>query len=102
MTATVAQATNRGIGIRSVLASLFMGSQMVQRYLTFALVAGVVIWLGVLVAAPSPIKSAERDAAAVDCAVICLNTQPITWQPAPPEPIPLTRAPSHWSHPDRI
>jgi hypothetical protein len=57
------------------------------RYLSLSLVAGVVIWLGIVIFTPGPIETAKKESAQ-SCSVICLDTQPITWQPPPPTPIP--------------
>jgi hypothetical protein len=59
---------------------------MAARYLSLGLVFGVVVWLGIVMFTPGPIEAAKN--AAQPCSVICMDTQPITWQPAPPEPVP--------------
>lgn len=61
---------------------------MAERYLSFGLIVGVVVWLGVIAVTPGPQETAAKEQQAVDCAVICMDTQPITWQAAPPAPIP--------------
>ena len=60
---------------------------MAARYLSLSLVVGAIIWLGIVMFTPGPIETARNEAAQA-CSVICLDTQPITWQPLPPEPIP--------------
>ncbi|HEV7694511.1 MAG TPA: hypothetical protein VGO52_26985 [Hyphomonadaceae bacterium] len=49
---------------------------MAARYLGLSLVCGVVIWLGVVMFTPGPIEAAKN--APQPCAMICLDTQPIT------------------------
>jgi hypothetical protein len=62
---------------------------MAERYLDTGLAVGVIIWLGVLAFAPNPSETAAQEAA-VDCAVICMETQPISQRVYPPEPIGVT------------
>jgi hypothetical protein len=75
-----------GNGQAPVLASTGEGN-MAARYLGLSLVCGVVIWLGIVMFTPGPIETA-RNAPVQPCSVICMDTQAITWQPPPPEPIP--------------
>ena len=58
---------------------------MAERYLNYGLVAGVVIWLGIVMFTPGPVETAKA-APAPMCSVICMDTQPITWPAYPPAP----------------
>jgi hypothetical protein len=68
---------------------------MAERYLSAGLVAGVIVWLGVLVLAPNPREAAAQEAK-VDCAVICMDTQPITLPVYPPATDPIGVNPRSW------
>ena len=53
---------------------------MAARYLSISLVCGVAIWLVVVMFTPGPVEIIKNEPPQ-PCSVICVDTQPITWQP---------------------